>query len=74
DLIAKTLLEVETLDAEQIKHLSDHGKLPDRAVKQIETSDDMKVKINIKKDDENNGEGEITEVRENKSPAEEENP
>ncbi|MBN6889729.1 cell division protease FtsH [Cytobacillus horneckiae] len=74
DLIAKTLLEVETLDAEQIKHLSDHGKLPDRAVKQIETSDDMKVKINIKKDDENDGEGEITEVRENKSPAEEENP
>ncbi|MGG0644378.1 ATP-dependent zinc metalloprotease FtsH [Sporosarcina gallistercoris] len=30
DLIAKTLLEVETLDAEQINHLKDHGTLPDR--------------------------------------------
>ncbi|MGE7624316.1 ATP-dependent zinc metalloprotease FtsH [Viridibacillus sp. NPDC096237] len=31
NLIATTLLEVETLDAEQIKHLKDHGTLPDRA-------------------------------------------
>jgi cell division protease FtsH len=30
DLIATTLLEVETLDAEQINHLKDHGTLPDR--------------------------------------------
>ncbi|KXH86812.1 ATP-dependent zinc metalloprotease FtsH [Sporosarcina sp. HYO08] len=30
DLIASTLLKVETLDAEQINHLKDHGKLPDR--------------------------------------------
>ncbi|BDH59945.1 cell division protein FtsH [Ureibacillus massiliensis 4400831 = CIP 108448 = CCUG 49529] len=30
-LIAKTLLEVETLDAQQIEHLRDHGKLPERA-------------------------------------------
>ncbi|HWL12360.1 MAG TPA: AAA family ATPase, partial [Ureibacillus sp.] len=29
-LIAKTLLEVETLDAAQIEHLRDHGKLPER--------------------------------------------
>ncbi|HWL25033.1 MAG TPA: ATP-dependent zinc metalloprotease FtsH [Ureibacillus sp.] len=29
-LIATTLLEVETLDAQQIEHLRDHGKLPDR--------------------------------------------
>ena len=29
DLIAKTLLEVETLDAEQIKYLVDHGHMPD---------------------------------------------
>ncbi len=29
-LIAETLLEVETLDAQQIEHLRDHGKLPDR--------------------------------------------
>lgn len=31
DLIATTLLEVETLDAEQINHLKDHGTLPDRS-------------------------------------------
>lgn len=30
DLIANTLLEVETLDAEQIRHLADYGKLPER--------------------------------------------
>lgn len=30
ELIANTLLDVETLDAAQIKHLSDHGTLPDR--------------------------------------------
>ncbi|MHA6260547.1 ATP-dependent zinc metalloprotease FtsH [Sporosarcina sp. CAU 1771] len=30
NLIASTLLEVETLDAEQINHLKDHGTLPDR--------------------------------------------
>lgn len=30
DLIATTLLEVETLDAEQILHLEEHGTLPDR--------------------------------------------
>ena len=30
DIIAKTLLEVETLDAEQINHLYDHGTLPER--------------------------------------------
>ena len=30
DLIANTLLEVETLDAEQIKHLVEHGVLPER--------------------------------------------
>lgn len=31
DLIATTLLEVETLDAEQILHLEEHGKLPERS-------------------------------------------
>ena len=30
-LIATTLLEVETLDAEQINHLKDHGVLPERS-------------------------------------------
>ncbi len=31
DLIATTLLDVETLDAEQITHLEDHGTLPERS-------------------------------------------
>ncbi|TFE01934.1 ATP-dependent zinc metalloprotease FtsH [Jeotgalibacillus sp. R-1-5s-1] len=30
ELIAETLLDIETLDAEQIKSLVDHGKLPER--------------------------------------------
>jgi cell division protease FtsH len=49
DLIANTLLEIETLDAEQIKHLVDHGRLPDRSVSIVK--DDMKVTINTKKDE-----------------------
>ena len=48
DIIAKTLLEVETLDAEQINHLYDYGRLPERPI----SSDDVKVNINMKKDDE----------------------
>lgn len=48
DLIAKTLLEVETLDAEQINHLCDYGRLPERPI----SSADVKVNINMKKDDE----------------------
>ncbi|MDM5237127.1 ATP-dependent zinc metalloprotease FtsH [Bacillus cereus] len=48
DIIAKTLLEVETLDAEQINHLYDYGRLPERPT----SSDDVKVNINKKKDDE----------------------
>ncbi|WP_210367832.1 ATP-dependent zinc metalloprotease FtsH [Bacillus sp. REN3] len=54
DLVANTLLDVETLDADQIKHLFDHGKLPDRPVsssKDLESNDDMKVTINTKKDE-----------------------
>lgn len=47
DLIAKTLLEVETLDAEQINHLCDYGRLPERPT----SSADVKVNINMKKDD-----------------------
>ncbi|GAM11931.1 ATP-dependent zinc metalloprotease FtsH [Mesobacillus selenatarsenatis] len=50
DIIANTLLEVETLDAEQIKHLVDHGRLPERKVVSVE-NDDMKVTINKKKDE-----------------------
>lgn len=57
DLIANTLLEVETLDAEQIKHLVDHGTLPDRTASvdldKTETTivDDVKVNIGGKKED-----------------------
>ncbi|MGZ0084128.1 ATP-dependent zinc metalloprotease FtsH [Caldibacillus thermoamylovorans] len=49
DLIANTLLEVETLDAEQIKHLFEHGTLPPDRKGRDETGD---VKINIQKKDE----------------------
>ncbi|WP_070121561.1 ATP-dependent zinc metalloprotease FtsH [Bacillus marinisedimentorum] len=59
-LIAKTLLEVETLDAEQIKHLVDHGTLPDRdysadgngTEKEPASYEDVKVNINSKSDKE----------------------
>ncbi|MDR4950308.1 ATP-dependent zinc metalloprotease FtsH [Neobacillus cucumis] len=57
DLIAKTLLEVETLNAEQIRYLVDHGHMPDPSLtlesvrvepKRVE---DVKVNINKKKDE-----------------------
>ncbi|WP_043931772.1 ATP-dependent zinc metalloprotease FtsH [Bacillus sp. EB01] len=59
DLIANTLLEVETLDAEGIKHLIDHGRLPDGKVpvkttpaEVKETLDDVIINISGKKNDE----------------------
>ncbi len=57
ELVAQTLLEVETLDAAQIQSLVEHGKLPDRPVatndeKKEEKSEDMKVNIQTKKEDE----------------------
>ncbi|WP_374049824.1 hypothetical protein [Neobacillus sp. PS3-34] len=58
DLIATTLLEVETLDAEQIKHLVDNGVLPDRSSAdykkslELKKADDVKVNITSKKEDE----------------------
>ncbi|MHC0039279.1 ATP-dependent zinc metalloprotease FtsH [Pseudoneobacillus sp. C159] len=54
DLIANTLLEVETLDAEQIKSLVDNGVLPDRSVDtklEDKKQDDVKVNINTKKEE-----------------------
>lgn len=57
DLIANTLLQVETLNAEQIKYLVDHGQLPEDPAElekvRIDTkkADDVKVNINIKKDE-----------------------
>lgn len=53
DLIATTLLEVETLDAEQIKHLFEHGTLPpDRKGRDEAGKGDIDVKINIQKKEE----------------------
>ncbi|GAA0320649.1 ATP-dependent zinc metalloprotease FtsH [Bacillus carboniphilus] len=60
DLVANTLLEVETLDAEQIKHLVDHGSLPDRSKPQ----DD--VVVNINKKDDSTEEEKTSEDEENK--------
>ncbi|WJQ10714.1 ATP-dependent zinc metalloprotease FtsH [Geobacillus stearothermophilus] len=53
DLIANTLLEVETLNAEQIKHLFEHGTLPkDRNGREESGKSDGDVKINIQKKEE----------------------
>ncbi|MDQ0177886.1 ATP-dependent zinc metalloprotease FtsH [Bacillus chungangensis] len=58
NLIAETLLEIETLDAEQIRHLYDHGKLPDRKVVNITndsdestTENNPKIKIQPKNEE-----------------------
>ncbi len=55
DLIANTLLEIETLDAEQIKHLCEHGKLPERTYKSLngnfeQVEGDVKININKKEE------------------------
>ncbi|MCP8971166.1 ATP-dependent zinc metalloprotease FtsH [Ectobacillus ponti] len=52
EIIAKTLLEVETLDAEQIKSLYENGTLPERKAKGSFFSDDVKVNIAPKKEGE----------------------
>ena len=55
NLIAKTLLEVETLDAEQIKYLIDNGHLPEKQIalqSELTKDRDVKVNINTKKDEE----------------------
>lgn len=51
ELVANTLLDVETLDAGQIKHLMDHGKLPDRGYGDSEAPAKDDVKVNIQKKD-----------------------
>jgi cell division protease FtsH len=61
ELIAQTLLEVETLDAAQINSLVNKGKLPDRPVVINQNGQDLKaedVKVNIqsKKDEEDSSE------------------
>ncbi|WP_026908553.1 ATP-dependent zinc metalloprotease FtsH [Paucisalibacillus globulus] len=53
ELIAQTLLEIETLDARQIKSLFDNGVLPEPEEFEEETTDqEVKVNINSKKEDE----------------------
>ena len=52
NLIAETLKEVETLDAEQIKSLMEHGRLPDRTEKTAADTEDVKVNIHTKKESE----------------------
>ncbi|MBO1515142.1 ATP-dependent zinc metalloprotease FtsH [Metabacillus bambusae] len=62
ELVAQTLLEIETLDAAQIASLVEHGKLPDRPVvvnesqNQDAKSDNVKVNIQTKKDEEDSSE------------------
>ncbi|WP_249872197.1 ATP-dependent zinc metalloprotease FtsH [Oceanobacillus saliphilus] len=52
ELVAQTLLEVETLDAKQIKSLFEDGKLPDPVVDATNTnSEDVKVNINSKEEE-----------------------
>jgi cell division protease FtsH len=52
DLIATTLLEVETLDAEQINHLKNHGTLPDRPYGRygLDNQDEKAKSVDISKD------------------------
>ncbi|MFK2826946.1 ATP-dependent zinc metalloprotease FtsH [Bacillus sp. B190/17] len=58
ELIANTLLDVETLDADQITHLVDHGTLPDRkygADKEtsvLKLSKDEQMVVNVQKKEE----------------------
>jgi cell division protease FtsH len=58
ELIAQTLLDIETLDAAQINSLVEHGKLPDRpvAVSKDESTEDVKVNIQTKKEEDNSSE------------------
>lgn len=49
ELVAQTLLEVETLDAAQIQHLKDHGTLPERSYEALNGEYNDK-KIELEKD------------------------
>jgi cell division protease FtsH len=72
DLIATTLLEVETLDADMIKYLLENGKLPERTSEAKEDSkkiDDVKVTIGSKKD-----EGETVDISKSSDAPTDENP
>ncbi|WP_017382104.1 ATP-dependent zinc metalloprotease FtsH [Paenisporosarcina sp. TG-14] len=47
ELIANTLLEVETLDAGQIMHLKDHGTLPVRLVASVDEDEASDKKVDV---------------------------
>jgi len=49
EVIAKTLLEVETLDAKQIRSLFEHGVLPEEDEDDESSSENNDVKVNIKR-------------------------
>lgn len=51
ELIAQTLLEIETLDAKQIKSLFEDGVLPESEHADLESSDDVKVNIQSKEEE-----------------------
>ncbi|MBU8908449.1 ATP-dependent zinc metalloprotease FtsH [Desertibacillus haloalkaliphilus] len=81
DLVAKTLLELETLDAEQINSLINEGKLPEGhhsnnkpSAVSTDADSDVKVTINSKKDDEGGTESESSSdesKQENDQPSDE---
>ncbi|TQS75323.1 ATP-dependent metallopeptidase FtsH/Yme1/Tma family protein [Ornithinibacillus gellani] len=62
ELVAQTLLEVETLDARQIKSLFEDGVLPEPVVS--EESDDVKVNIQSKDEEEDDGFESFEEAKE----------
>ncbi len=68
DLVAKTLLDLETLDAEQIKSLVNEGKLPEDHHTNRKLDDegesDVKVTINSKKEEEQPSVNEAEDVKE----------
>ncbi|MEE1132833.1 MAG: ATP-dependent zinc metalloprotease FtsH [Caryophanon sp.] len=47
NLIATTLLDVETLDAQQIEHLRDHGTLPVRPVASLEKPETTTEQVHV---------------------------
>lgn len=65
NLIAETLKEVETLDAEQIKSLMEHGRLPE--TEKTSGSEDVKVNIHTKKEHEEDAKTSSSPEDENKN-------
>ncbi|MTD32177.1 ATP-dependent zinc metalloprotease FtsH [Planomicrobium sp. YIM 101495] len=52
ELVATTLLEIETLDAGQIQHLKEHGKLPERSYEALNGDFVKDEGIDLEKEDE----------------------